>query len=104
MGLTRFQEETIDTVLGIFLVNDFEVDMEQHEEEFRTKGVSPVRGLYSLASLPNHSCLANTAHTFHPDNLKMTVRAVADIAEGEDITHCYTEPLEPLLTRLEVTL
>ena len=29
----------------------------------------------------------------------MVVRATVDIAAGEDITHTYVDPLEPLLVR-----
>jgi hypothetical protein len=30
---------------------------------------------------------------------RMVVRATREIAEGEDITHTYVDPLEPLLVR-----
>merc|ERR1719469_967580 len=32
----------------------------------------------------------------------MTVRAVANIAKGEDITHTYVEPLQTILVRQEI--
>ena len=34
MGATQFTEEDIDTVLGIFLVNDFEINAKIDEEEW----------------------------------------------------------------------
>lgn len=34
IGATEYSEEDIDTILGIFLVNDFEINAEIGEEEF----------------------------------------------------------------------
>ena len=78
MGLKQFSVEDIETVLGIFLVNDFEinsmvrylikddssscqVDVEEEEEELRQNSLS---GLYPLGCILSHHCLANTVHTF----------------------------------------
>ena len=38
LGLTQFSEEDIDTVLGIFLVNDFEINAHINDEEFSSAG------------------------------------------------------------------
>ena len=58
MGLVQFSEEEIDTVLGIFLVNDFEINakvfsdikltllLQVCEGEFSTRGRNSLRGLY----------------------------------------------------------
>ena len=77
MGLKQFSVEDIETVLGIFLVNDFEINSmvrylikdnpsncqvdEEEEEELRQNSLS---GLYPLGCILSHHCLANTVHTF----------------------------------------
>ena len=99
LGLTEFSEDDIDTVLGIFLVNDFEI--------YSNSSVSSndgVRGLYQIASIPNHDCIANTNHQFASlqDGFRMIVKAARDIKKGEEITHSYVEAQEPFLTRQEV--
>ena len=45
--------------------------------------------------------MANTAHQFSPldEGFRMVVTAVRDIKKGEEITHSYVEPQEPLLVR-----
>ena len=76
IGLTQFSEEELDTVLGIFLVNDFEITakvsawledfplVQVSPGEFSSQGRNSLRGLYQIASIPNHHCVANTSHTF----------------------------------------
>ncbi len=94
-----------EILLGILLVNDFEMsvrrrvksdDANVHEEE----EVS-IRALFGLASMPNHSCVANATHDFsdRESGFVMTMRAVTKIAKGADIHHAYTEPLDPILVR-----
>ena len=34
------------------------------EEEWSSQGRNSLRGLYQIASIPNHDCIANTSHTF----------------------------------------
>ena len=105
LGLTQFSEEDIDTVLGIFLVNDFEINAHIGDEEFSSAGGNAcVRGLYQIASIPNHDCVANTTHTFASleEGFRMRVTAARDIAAGEEITHSYVEAQEPFLTRQEL--
>ena len=105
MGLTQFSEDDIDTVLGIFLVNDFEINARIDDEEFTSAGGNDsIRGLYQIASIPNHDCMANTTHTFASleDSFRMTVTAARDIVKGEEITHSYVEAQEPFLARQEL--
>ena len=60
-----------------------------------------IGGLFALASMPSHSCVANATHDFsrREDGFKMTMRSVVKIPKGSDITHSYTEPLDSILTR-----
>jgi len=103
LGITEWSEDDIDTVLGIFLVNDFEITNNTGEEEFGNQQKASIRGLFSIASIPNHSCLCNTSHTFNKENnYRMVVRATRNIARDEDITHTYVDQLEPLLIRQEL--
>ena len=106
MGLTEFSEDDIDTVLGIFLVNDFEINasLDDGEEWSSSGGNETVRGLYQIASIPNHDCRSNTVHQFSSlnDGFRMIVKAARDIKKGEEITHSYVEAQEPLLVRQEL--
>ena len=105
LGLIEFSEDDIDTVLGIFLVNDFEINAKIDEEEWSSVGGNDsIRGLYQIASIPNHDCIANTTHQFASleDGFRMIVKAARDIKKGEEITHSYVEAQEPFLTRQEL--
>jgi len=104
IGLVQFSEDEIDTVLGIFLVNDFEINAKVGDEEWSSQGRNSLRGLYQIASIPNHDCIANTSHTFASiqDGFRMVVRAGREIKEGEEITHSYVDPQEPVLVRQEL--
>ena len=59
-GLVQFSAEDIDTVLGIQLVNDFEINARISESEWSSaeEGES-VRGMYQVSSL----CIALTARS-----------------------------------------
>ena len=86
------------------MVNDFEVSLEDKSTEERSTNTSEhgsIRGLFALASMPNHDCLANTTHTFgnSKEGFVMTVKALRNIKAGEDITHSYSEPLNTVLAR-----
>ena len=63
-----------------------------------------IRGLYQIASIPNHDCIANTVHQFSSleDGFRMTVKACRDIKSGEEITHSYVDAQEPFLVRQEL--
>ena len=77
LGIDVFSEDDIDTVLGIFLVNDFEINAQIDEDEWSsTGGNDSIRGLYQIASIPNHDCRANTNHVFASleDGFRMTVK------------------------------
>ena len=51
--------------------------------------------------MPSHSCVANATHDFstRESGYRMTMRAVVRIKKGAEITHSYTEPLDPVLLR-----
>ena len=104
IGLKQFSVEDIDTILGIFLVNDFEINAKVDEAEWTSQGQNSLRGLFQIASIPNHDCLANTVHTFESikDGFRMTVRAGRAIKKGAEITHSYVDPQEPYLVRQEL--
>jgi len=104
IGLTEFSEDIIDTVLGIFLVNDFEINAQIGEEEWSSSSNDSIRGLYQIASIPNHDCVANTVHQFSPlnDGFRMITKACRDIKKGEEITHSYVDAQEPMLIRQEL--
>lgn len=53
---------------------------------------SSKRGLYPVAGLMNHNCVANTRHSFDKKN-RMTVQAVKPIRAGTEILTCYTGAL-----------
>ena len=100
IGLPEEDEPIIEAILGIHLVNDFEISLQDRSIEDQTNFDS-IRGLFGLASMPNHDCLANTTHSFGTakEGFVMTVKALRDIPKGQDITHSYTEPLDTVLTR-----
>ena len=63
-------EETLHTfevLLGIQLVNDFEINpFQSHEQDYgyeKKQGPS-IRGLFALASMPSHNCIANSTPEF----------------------------------------
>ena len=100
IGLSEADEPIIEAILGIHLVNDFEISLQDRAIEDQTNFDS-IRGLFGLASMPNHDCLANTTHSFgtSDEGFVMTVKALRDIPKGSDITHSYTEPLDTVLSR-----
>jgi len=104
IGVDEFTEEEIDTVLGIFLVNDFEINAKIGEDEWSSTDSDCIRGLYQIASIPNHDCVANTVHQFGSleDGFRMFVKASRDIKKGEEITHSYVDAQEPFLIRQEL--
>ena len=63
-------EETLNTlevILGIQLVNDFEINPFQSCEQdygYEKKQGPSIRGLFALASMPSHNCIANSTHEF----------------------------------------
>lgn len=51
-----------------------------------------IHGLYPTAARVNHCCAGNAPHYAWNANLgKLTLHAVKDIAEGEEVTVCYLE-------------
>lgn len=73
------EEELIDEhvrVMGIFAVNNFEMP----------KGAL---GIFPNGARLNHSCVPNVHHAFNPTLGKLTVHAVRDIQEGEELVMNY---------------
>ncbi len=102
IGPEESQPDLVEAILGIHLVNDFEINTaDRSKEEEENVGLPSIRGLFALASMPNHDCLANTTHTFGScqEGFVMTVKALRNIKSGEDITHSYAEPLNTVLAR-----
>jgi len=48
-------------------------------------------GLYALQSSCNHSCVPNAEVTFPENNFVLSVKAVTDISEGEEIMISYLD-------------
>ena len=101
IGLAEEDVPIVEAILGIHLVNDFEIGLQDRSVEDDQGRDHSIRGLFGLASMPNHDCVANTTHSFGnaEQGFVMTVKALRDINKGVDITHSYTEPLETVLAR-----
>eukprot|EP01041_Mallomonas_annulata_P006912 gene6912-14039_t len=63
------------------------------DEEMNAQGI----GLYLIASMFNHSCVANAHHSFNGTTL--TVRALRDISPGEEVTISYIDVGRPVWWR-----
>ncbi|XP_076039649.1 SET domain-containing protein SmydA-8-like isoform X2 [Oratosquilla oratoria] len=74
--------DTVHHICGVFDTNAFEVAKNEK---------SPVRGLFPLGSLMNHSCVANTQHWLI-DGV-CVVRTTRAIPKGDSITNPYTHAL-----------
>ena len=48
-------------------------------------------GVFLVSARLNHACVPNCQHTFNVKRGEMTIHAVRDVAEGEELTICYTE-------------
>eukprot|EP00095_Tigriopus_kingsejongensis_P011043 maker-scaffold109_size355148-snap-gene-2.27 protein:Tk11043 transcript:maker-scaffold109_size355148-snap-gene-2.27-mRNA-1 annotation:"AGAP011530-PA" len=55
---------TLEIILGIFLVNTFEISILDRTKETQTSPESAIQALFALASMPSHSCVANCTHDF----------------------------------------
>lgn len=75
----------LNYVSNVLYTNSYEVAINSDGEE----NVS-LRGMYSLASLMNHSCIPNTRICFDKKKI-MTVRATKKIKKGEEICTSYTQ-------------
>ncbi len=82
-------------------MNTFEISIYDRAQEVKSSTDNAIQGLFALASMPSHDCVANATHEFsaREDGYRMTMRAVVKIPKGADITHSYTEPLDPVLQR-----
>ena len=58
----------LEVILGIQLVNDFEINPFpqglEHDYGYEKKHGPSIRGLFALASMPSHNCVANSTHEF----------------------------------------
>ena len=112
--------QVMEVILGIFMVNDFEISIYGNSNGIRVATDVSIRGLFALASMPSHDCIANCTHEFssrfgnaglftfenfylsfifREKGFVMTMKAVRKIKKGDDITHAYAEPLDPVLQR-----
>lgn len=57
-------ERDVEILLGILLVNDFEVSPGGDKADDEKEEDVSIRALFGLASMPNHSCVANATHDF----------------------------------------
>ena len=64
IGLDPQDIPKVEAILGIHLVNDFEIGLQDRTIELEDCSRDSIRGLFGLASMPNHDCLANTTHDF----------------------------------------
>ena len=76
--LTDEDALVLEIVLGILLVNSFEISIYDREQEIRSSTDSSIQGLFALASMPSHSCVANATHDFstRETGYRMIMRAV----------------------------
>ncbi|XP_046657352.1 SET domain-containing protein SmydA-8-like [Daphnia pulicaria] len=81
-----FSEEEIHASCGVIDVNAFEIRLPGNQYQ-------QVLGVFPLASMMSHNCVANTQHVIDA-NYTMTVRASVPIIKGEQIFTSYTLPLE----------
>lgn len=77
------QIKLMKSVDSIFKLNAFRIAHCDAESKI------PLRGLYLLSALLNHSCIPNTRNVFSNNN-NMSVYATRDIEIGEEILTCYT--------------
>ena len=67
---------TFEVILGIQLVNDFEINpflsCDQDYGYEKKQGPS-IRGLFALASMPSHNCVANCSHEFSSRYVRLTI-------------------------------
>ncbi|KAK4012629.1 hypothetical protein OUZ56_024870 [Daphnia magna] len=90
----QFSEEEIHSTCGALDINSYEVRLFGHNNR-------EALGVFTLASMMSHNCVANTHHVIDA-NYRMTVRASVAIKEGEQIFASYTLPLEGTIVRRSV--
>ncbi len=108
-ALQDSSDEDIDRILLVVMLNSFAL---QHRAD-----ASMLQGIFPLAAMANHSCWPNSTHMAcaapsdapvsgdDDDGLWMRLRAVRDIAEGEEITISYLDDLMlPLEERVRAFL
>ncbi|CAD6999380.1 unnamed protein product [Ceratitis capitata] len=89
----RFSEDLIMQVVGILEVNAFEA---------RTTQGYALRCLYPITGILAHNCVPNTFRTIHPsEGYRIRLRAMCDLAEGQQLQHSYTYTLNGTVQRQE---
>ncbi|KJE93121.1 hypothetical protein CAOG_03954 [Capsaspora owczarzaki ATCC 30864] len=56
-------------------------------------------GIYPVAALVNHACVANCVLTYDLKSKRQFIRAIRDIRAGEEITHAFTDAASPTVVR-----
>ncbi|KAL1115615.1 hypothetical protein AAG570_005905 [Ranatra chinensis] len=79
---SEFTDEQLLDICGVIQVNGHEVPLSEPGHV----------GIYWKCSMLEHSCWANCSKSFTEAG-EVLVRAAADIAEGEHLSICYTDPL-----------
>ena len=89
------------TVFSILNYNGFSTDSNKFSPKKGSakeqQSDSPGIGLWHNASFFNHSCAANTAHTFIGDFI--ILRALRSIKAGAELTITYVPPLRPVAAK-----
>ncbi|KAF5291573.1 hypothetical protein FQR65_LT01886 [Abscondita terminalis] len=83
-----FSKEEILKVCGVIMVNCHEIPLSTPSQN----------GLFNMTSIFEHSCHHNTYKTFSPNGAVKLVAGIP-IKKGENVSICYTEPLQTTLYR-----
>eukprot|EP00392_Amoebophrya_sp_AT5.2_P013103 g13214.t1 len=68
-------------------------DNEDRSESYPAFEQGQKKGLFPFYSYTNHSCAPNSAYRWNVVGEELEMVAIRDIAEGEEITHCYETDL-----------
>lgn len=84
-------KKILHKIFGILETNSMYINLKTGTE---------ICGLFSMASLLQHSCLPNVTYDFDMKNgFKVYVKAARDIKKGETLTTSYTHVLWPTALR-----
>ena len=82
--LKEFDDETIHSTCCRLDVNTFEIKL----------GHNHIRGLYPMAAMMAHSCIANTNHVIREDGYELSVYASVPIKKGQALFLNYASSLD----------